>query len=267
VGHVAGTAAVEREAASQSLWLLRYVRSYPGTQDQVQRARTSLREFLAGCPRVDDAVALASEFAANAVLHSRSGVPGGLFTVRAEVSEGAYVWAAVQDDGGVWKAHACQVQCGHGLDIVQAIAGQGNWGVSSNTGGRLAWARLVWPGTERLERNLNTAEARLTFDFEDDGGRSDLERLAAQLITRDFQVQLITSPNRLCRLEVSGTGVPLPPQRIYAQADWFFWPHAERIAACDDLMTAADAITRALQMDSITQRLSRMVTRQEPSHD
>jgi hypothetical protein len=252
VGHVAGTSAVEREAASQSLWLLRHVRSYPGTQDQVRRVRTSLREFLAGCPRVDDAVALASEFAANAVLHSRSGVPGGLFTVRAEVSEGAYVWVAVQDDGGVWKAHACQVQCGHGLDIVQAIAGQGNWGVSSNAGGRLAWARLAWPGSEHLERNLNRAEAMVTVYFEDDGGQAELEKLANELATRDVQVQLINSPNRLSHLDVSDAGVPAPPRRIYAQADWFFWPHAERIAACDDLTTAADTITRVLRMDSGT---------------
>ena len=39
MGHVAGTAAVEWEAAAQSLWLLRHVHSYPGTQDQVRRVR------------------------------------------------------------------------------------------------------------------------------------------------------------------------------------------------------------------------------------
>ena len=53
----------------------------------VDETRAFLRKALAGCPRADDAIALGSEFSANAVLHSRSGAPGGTFTVRTEVSE------------------------------------------------------------------------------------------------------------------------------------------------------------------------------------
>jgi len=34
----------------------------------------------------------------------------------------------------------------HGLDIVQAIAGDGNWGIDGGAAlGRVAWARLDWP--------------------------------------------------------------------------------------------------------------------------
>src|SRR6202034_712608 len=48
-------------AGSASAWLLRYVRSYPGTLDQVRLVRAFLREALKGCPRADDAVAVGSE--------------------------------------------------------------------------------------------------------------------------------------------------------------------------------------------------------------
>ncbi len=61
---------------------------------------------------------------------------------------------------------------------------------------------------------------------------------------------LITSRDKLPHLEVNVPGKPMPPQRIYAQADWFFWPHAERIAACDDLITATGAIVQALAAGS-----------------
>jgi anti-sigma regulatory factor (Ser/Thr protein kinase) len=49
-------------------------------------------------------VLLASELAANAVTHSRSGHPGGVFTVRATLYHGDYAWVEVIDQGGVWVA-------------------------------------------------------------------------------------------------------------------------------------------------------------------
>src|ERR1017187_942415 len=45
---------------------------------------------------------LACEMAANAALHSHSALPGGQFTVRAELSPGDYVWIEVEDQGGFW---------------------------------------------------------------------------------------------------------------------------------------------------------------------
>jgi serine/threonine-protein kinase RsbW len=233
-----------RAAPSPSEWLLRFVRSYPGTRDQVREVRAFLREALVQCPRADEAVALGSELAANAILHSRSGIPGGHFTVRAEVSEGAHILIAVDDDGGPWPARACQVRSGHGLDLVQAIAGADNWGISGDASGRQAWARLVWPGAEHLERELSQPTATAHTDHDD--GRPELEKLAAELAGRGLTAQLVIRAQRLPCLKVSGAGTDASPQRIYAQADWFFWPYAERIAACDDLTAAADAIVSAL---------------------
>ena len=239
-----------RGMTPESSWLLRYVRNYPGTPDQVRQVRAHLREALAGCPRTDDAVTLGSEFAANAVLHSRSGTPGGMFTVQAEVSEGAYIQVAVKDDGGPWAAPTDKVQSGHGLDLVQAVAGPGHWGITGDAAGRLAWARLTWPGTDHLTRELTTPEATMpTHPRDDDAGQADLETLAAELTAQGLRAQLITPPGRLPRLEICHPGAPLPQESVYAQADWYFWPTAERIAACDDVTTAARTITQALRTD------------------
>jgi hypothetical protein len=203
-----------------------------------------LREALGGCPRADEAIAVGSELAANAVVHSRSGAPGGHFTVRAEVNEGAYVLVQVEDDGGPWQARACEPERGHGLDLVQAIAGPGCWGVTGGTDGRQAWARLIWPGAERLERELSPLATAEHTDTDD--GLPDLEKLAAELIERGLTAHLLIQAGKLPCLAVSHTSNGGPPQRIYAQADWFFWPHAERIAACDDPTGAADAIVRVV---------------------
>jgi serine/threonine-protein kinase RsbW len=134
--------------AAPSAWLLRYVRSYPGTLDQIRQVRAFLRDVLTGCPRADDVVAVGSELAANAAVHSRSGLPGGHFTVRAEVSEGAYVLITVDDEGGPWQARAYEPLSGHGLDLVQAIAGPDRWGVTGDANGRQTWARLLWPDAD-----------------------------------------------------------------------------------------------------------------------
>ena len=237
-----------RALTPESSWLLQYCRSYPGRRDQVRHVRAYLRENLAGCPRADDAVTLGSEFSANAVLHSRSGIPGGLFTLRAEVSEGDYIWIGVHDDGGTWQPRARQIQSGHGLDLVQAIAGHHNWGITGDTAGRLAWARLHWPGTDRLHRELTTPEATMNgHDDSDDDTTGELDKLAAALTACGLHAQLVTPKDRLPYLNVCDPKTPGLTERVYSQADWYFWPTAERIAACDDITTAASTIARALR--------------------
>jgi transcriptional regulator with XRE-family HTH domain len=74
-------------------------RVFPGRADQVREARAFLRAILADCPVADAALLVCSELAANSVQHSRSGQPGGTFTVSAEIRPGAGVWVEVQDDG------------------------------------------------------------------------------------------------------------------------------------------------------------------------
>ena len=121
--------------------------AYPGRPEQVQRVRADLGAILDGCPLADETILVASELAANAVTHSSSRQEGGRFIVRAEVRPGGYVRVEVEDQGGIWAGHHPRDGRPHGLDIVQAIAGDGNGGIDGDAAlGRVAWARLAWPG-------------------------------------------------------------------------------------------------------------------------
>ncbi len=121
--------------------ITRFTGTYTGAPESAGRVRAGLRQFLAGCPRADDAVLIASELAANAVLHSAS--RGESFTVRAEVGRD-YLHLEVKDPGGPWL---CRQQDGrpHGLDIVAALVGEG-WGTETSGGCRVTWARVSFHG-------------------------------------------------------------------------------------------------------------------------
>jgi hypothetical protein len=230
-----------------SEWLLRYLRSFPGRPDQVREVRAFLREVLAGRPRADDALIVGSELGANACLHSRTGAPGGVFTVRAEISEGDYLYVAVEDDGGPWSPRARDVIPEHGLDLVQALAGP-HWGISGGYDGRVVWARLWWPGAGPLADQLAEDEEtpRWTEEEMTELGRQAGE-LAEALAARCLAAEVAVRPDGLPYLAVHAPEVPMLTRRVYPQADWFLWPTAERIAACDDVAAAADVITRALR--------------------
>jgi serine/threonine-protein kinase RsbW len=132
-------------------------RSYPGRAGQVPRVRAFVARVLDGCPAAGDAALLADELAANAVLHSHSGEPGGVFTVRVEVRDGISVCVGVGDEGGPApprlrtgdggadgsSAHDHDsVAGGRGLRIVQALSD--DWGVIGDVIGRTVWFRLGW---------------------------------------------------------------------------------------------------------------------------
>ncbi len=118
--------------------------TYPGTTRHIRTVRDDLRRLLDGCPIADDLVLCASELAANAVLHSHSGSPGGTFTVHATISPGDYARVEVRDNGGSWTPAVTGPSPGHGLDIVRALAA--DWGIDGDHRTRTIWARLAWPG-------------------------------------------------------------------------------------------------------------------------
>lgn len=117
--------------------------SYPGRPEHISAVRANLRTLLDGCPNADDIVLCASELAANAVLHSRSGLPGHSFTVRGTTCPGDHCIIEVQDDGGPWTPTRGDAGHGHGLSIVQALAD--GWGIDGDHTGRTVWARFDWP--------------------------------------------------------------------------------------------------------------------------
>jgi serine/threonine-protein kinase RsbW len=66
-------------------------RVFPGTTKHIRAVRSDLRDLLVDCPAADDVILCVSELATNAVRHSRSGLPGGTFTVQAAVIPGTRV--------------------------------------------------------------------------------------------------------------------------------------------------------------------------------
>jgi anti-sigma regulatory factor (Ser/Thr protein kinase) len=117
-----------------------FQRTYSAEPAQVGWARRALTQALGDHPFIDDATLIASEFVTNAVLHSASR-NGGKFTLRAEIHPG-YVWIEVEDAGGPWNPAQHSDGRPHGFDVIEAIAGTGNWGIDGDAARRVAWAAL-----------------------------------------------------------------------------------------------------------------------------
>ncbi|MGH7642037.1 MAG: ATP-binding protein [Candidatus Dormibacteria bacterium] len=124
-----------------------YQGTFRGRAEEVSCIRHQVAGYLGDCPVAADIVLIADELAANAVLHSRS--RGQFMTVRCALSPGS-VRIEVEDMGGPWRKPRDHDRP-HGLDIVQALAGPGNWGTQTTSdGNRIAWATLQWPGRTEM---------------------------------------------------------------------------------------------------------------------
>jgi anti-sigma regulatory factor (Ser/Thr protein kinase) len=97
------------------------VGTFHGQREQVGQARAFLAAFLGGWSRADDAELLIGELSANAVVHTGSGLPGGLFTVRASLA-GAWLRAEVEDQGSSWNGRLEEAECPHGLFLLRQLA-------------------------------------------------------------------------------------------------------------------------------------------------
>ena len=118
----------------------RYTGTFPAEPEQVGHVRAVLARWLGGWPLADEAILVCSEFATNSVVHSASR-DGGAFTLRAEVGPDL-LRIEVEDAGGPWRAGSRDDDRPHGFEVVDAIAGAGNWGIDGDARGRIAWARL-----------------------------------------------------------------------------------------------------------------------------
>ena len=131
------------KVSSSAAQATRYRGIFPGRPEQVARVRHEVRRYLsgAGCPAAvtDDAVLAVSELSANAILHSRS--RNDFFVVAVEMRS-SYIYLQVEDRGGDWELKPRHGEHHHGLDLIEAFAGLGNWGVDTTAGGRVVWCRL-----------------------------------------------------------------------------------------------------------------------------
>ena len=120
---------------------IRFTRMFCGCADKVREVRHEVARHLTACGylRVDDAVLIISEFCANAVLHSDS--RGQFVIVRTELFP-THLRVEVEDLGGTWAAGDPDRTHPHGLMIVEALTGTGQWGIDGDEAGRVAWARL-----------------------------------------------------------------------------------------------------------------------------
>jgi anti-sigma regulatory factor (Ser/Thr protein kinase) len=118
-----------------------YAGTFPGQAEEAARVRREIAAYLDNCPVTQDMILIASELAANAILHTRS--RGSTLRVRCQLCPRA-ARVEVEDLGGPWRPRQPSDRP-HGLDIVQALTGPDGWGTQpAGTGGRIVWARLTW---------------------------------------------------------------------------------------------------------------------------
>jgi serine/threonine-protein kinase RsbW len=121
------------------------LRVLPGTADSASAARLLARQLLGeGDPAAETVMLLVSELVTNAIVHSRSGAPGGTVTVAlCPVSAGILV--QVRDDGGPSEPCLAEIgtdgaEHGYGLLLVDALAD--SWGTIPGPDSRVTWCRV-----------------------------------------------------------------------------------------------------------------------------
>lgn len=135
----------ENQQANADIPALLWLRTLPGEPQQVGEARRWIMAMLPDCDAREILVQIASEFCANAVEHTRSGDPGGQFTVHLAWSL-ATARLVVGDEGsaehpGVVEATLANER-GRGLAMVGLMADR--WGFTGDKDGRLLWADTSW---------------------------------------------------------------------------------------------------------------------------
>jgi len=131
----------DRAAAPDPAAAAVQARGFPAELDSVRAARHFVTGLLNAGPddHGGDAAIVATELAANAVLHARSGF---MLTVSRSASA---VRIAVRDGGPL----ACRdgglpfdVRHGHGLSVVSQLAS--GWAVEGLPDGKVVWAEIPW---------------------------------------------------------------------------------------------------------------------------
>lgn len=108
----------------------RWRRAFPGELDQARAARRFASALLAGCPELDEVLLAVDELVVNALRHTKSGQPGGVFTVEIARWDGA-VSVAVTDEGAPSEPAVTDAdddaEAGRGLRTVSLLASGWGW--------------------------------------------------------------------------------------------------------------------------------------------
>lgn len=109
---------------------LRWRRAFPGEPVQARAARRFTAMLLDGCPLLDEVLLAVDELVVNALRHTKSGQPGGTFTVEITRWDGA-VAVSVTDEGAPSEPcvtdAADDAESGRGLRTVSLMAAGWGW--------------------------------------------------------------------------------------------------------------------------------------------
>ncbi|MGI8446956.1 MAG: ATP-binding protein [Streptosporangiaceae bacterium] len=123
----------------------------PGLPESVRQFRVLARQASVTPYQAEAAALCVSELVTNALVHSRSGKPGGTVTVAIRPAETpGELRISVSDDGGPdrpgpWLSPPCAEapvvpEHGYGLGIVDAVAA--DWGRARRLGGWVTWCEI-----------------------------------------------------------------------------------------------------------------------------
>ncbi|HEU5157510.1 MAG TPA: ATP-binding protein [Streptosporangiaceae bacterium] len=116
--------------AAHSTEAMCWRRSFPGRAEQAAHVRRFVAFLLADHAKAGDAVQAVAELAANAMQHTRSAAPGGLFVVEVRRCPG-HVAVSVTDQGGPNEPRVVEPNLlagrGRGLHLVAATATRWRW--------------------------------------------------------------------------------------------------------------------------------------------
>ena len=106
---------------------VRWEKTYPGLPATAGQVRRDVRAILGPCPAAvaEDLELVASELAANAIRHSRSGADGGTYTVRVShqvTGKVPYVWVEVLDQGSPAWDGIMRPEPTHGLSVIRQLS-------------------------------------------------------------------------------------------------------------------------------------------------
>ena len=120
-----------------------YRRVFDGRPDQIREVRRFIRKHLDGHSSAPDVALVASELTTNTWEHTRTGTPGGTFTVVVRRRPNNTIRIEVQDDGGPSTFRSTtrtKNEGGRGLSLVNGLTA--SWGVTGGADGRTVWAEF-----------------------------------------------------------------------------------------------------------------------------